>query len=341
MKKLLLSMLASMALLTGYWSDAFALGECGLACCIAGAATSGVTLAQRVGFSVQYEYTQMKTLKEGAHEVSPDEVINRNWMMGGKFSVPLEMTMQKVSVIAAVPVTERFQVLGIVPYVFNNMTMRTKNKMGMVMDMKMASVEGIGDVTLMGLYTAYTDAPIRPTQRLTLGLGLKTPTGSNDEKTGSGTFVHAMMQAGTGSWDPLFLVNYMHAFYPLVLQANLFYHLSTRGDEGYAFGDQFNYDLIARYQVASYVNVGLEINGVHAGKDSDADGKFSRPTTSLIDNPNNTGLDSIFISPTVQLKIPGTGGSMEFKYQQPIFQSANGIQQVVDWRVITSVTWNF
>src|SRR3989337_710049 len=255
------------SLASGYNSTVFAFGECGLSCCIGGAATSGVTLAEHIGLSLQYEYSQMETIKDGSSDVSPDEVINNKWMMGGSYSVP--------------------------------------------------------------------------TKRLTLGAGLKTPTGKNDERTSTGSIVHAMMQPGTGSWDPLFLVNYMRAYYPLILQANMFYHLTTEGDEGYEVGDQLSLDLIARYQAANYVNIGLELNGIHSAEDEDHDGKFSKPATSMVDNTDNTGLDSIFITPGVQFKIPGTGGSADLKYQVPVYQKVNGIQQVTDWKVLTSITWNF
>lgn len=351
MKRLWVLILVSILTL-GFTRTAFALGECGFSCCIAGATTSGVTLATRFGLSLQYEHSYMETLREGRDSISPDTVLDRKaaeWPMmpmeTRSFSVPTEMRMEKYTLLAAYPATERLQFLAIVPYVRNEMDMRrlTRDTMGMdmKMDMTMDTVEGLGDITLMGLYTVYTDAPIRPTQRLTMGLGIKTPTGDNEERTASGTLVHAMMQPGTGSWDPLFLVNYMRAFYPLVLQANLFYHLTTESDEGYEFGDQLSLDLIARYQVFNYVNLGLEINGLYAKKDKDHENKYSRPETSMIDNTANTGIKSILISPAIQIKIPGTGGSGEIKFQKPIYQDANGIQQVVDWRVLATIVWNF
>src|SRR3989304_2969845 len=312
------------SLASGYKSTVFAVGECGLSCCIGGAATSGVTLAEHIGLSLQYEYSQMETIKDGNSNISPDEVINNNWMMGGSYSVPTKMTMQKMSLVAAYPATEKFQVLGILPYIKNDMVMRMKNSMGMTMNHTMDTVDGIGDITLIGLYTAYTDAPVRPTKRLTLGAGLKTPTGKNNERTSTGS-----------------LVNYMRAYYPLILQANMFYHLTTEGDEGYEVGDQLSLDLIARYQAANYVNIGLELNGIHSAEDEDHDGNFSKPATSMVDNTDNTGLDSIFLTPGVQIKIPGTGGSADLKYQVPVYQKVNGIQQVTDWKVLTSVTWNF
>ncbi|MBI2413423.1 MAG: transporter [Deltaproteobacteria bacterium] len=329
----------ALALLSG--KNAYALGECGLSCCLAGATASGVTLAENFGVSLVYENSYMKTIKNGTDEVSPDEAIARNQQPMKSYKVPTEMTMQKVSLVGFVPVTERFQLLGSLPYVINDMDMMSRSAMGMTMDMSMETISGLGDATVIGLYTLYTDAPVRLTERLTAGLGVKLPTGSTSERSPSGSLIHAMMQPGTGSWDPLVMLNYMRAYYPLVLQANLLYQLTTEGYNGYEFGDRFTYDLSARYQASKYLNVGVELNGVHSEKDTDHEGKYSDPETSMIDNPEYTGLDSIFISPLVQAKVPNTGGSAELKYQIPIYQDVSGYQQVVDWRVLASVSWAF
>lgn len=341
MKKLAVLILAFIIGISVYASNVFALGECGLSCCIAGASTSGVTLASNFGMSLQYEYSDMGTIREGTKLVSTDAVINKKWVSNSSYIVPTRMTMQKLSLIAGYPATERLQLLTIIPYVINDMDMKMKVGTGALMEHKMDTIQGASDITFIGFYTAYTDAPIRPEQRLTIGFGLKAPTGKNDVITSSGSYVHAMMQPGTGSWDPLFLVNYLRAFYPLVLQTSLFYHLTTKGDEDYEYGDQISLDLISRYQAANYVNLGLDLNGIYAGKDSDSEGKYSNPTTSMLDNTENTGLVSVFLSPAVQVKIPNTGGSAELKYQIPVYQNVNGYQQVIDSRILASITWNF
>lgn len=325
--------------LSAITSQALALGECGLSCCIGGTSTSGVTLAKNLGVSVQYEYMDMKTIRHGTDEVSPDDVINQFWVSGSSYAVPTKMTMEKLSFILAKPINERWQILGVVPYIRNNMDMRRKMPTGMVMDMKMEEVSGLGDITILGLYTAYTDAPIRARERLTIGFGVKTPTGENDVRSSSGMLIHAMMQPGTGSWDPILTVNYMRAWYPLITQVNLLYHYTTESDMGYEFGNQLNLDLIARYQVSSYTNLGLALNAIHANQDVDHDGLYSRPATSMADNTDNTGLTSVFLSPSIQYKIPNTGGNVELKYQRPVYQNVNGYQQVVDSRWLATMSW--
>lgn len=320
--------------------NVWALGECGLSCCIAGTNTSGVTLAPNLGLSLQYEYMDMETIREGRNKIAHNDVINRHWKPGEKYSIPTKMLMQKLSLAASVPINERLQVLAMVPYIKNDMDMRVKNDKGMMMEHTMDTIQGLGDISLFGFYTAYTDAPIRPKERLTVGFGLKTPTGKNDEKS-NGKYIHAMMQLGSGSWDGIFTINYMRAFYPLVLQASMFYQLTTEGDEGYEFGDQLSYDLVSRYQTGNFFNVGLDLHGIYAQKDKDHDGNFSKIGVSMVDNPDNTGLHSIFLTPVLQYKIPNTAGSMELKYQKPIYQNVNGYQQVIDNRWLFSITWNF
>jgi hypothetical protein len=338
----LLSRSAQAVLLFGASTGtALALGECGLACCLAGAATSGVTLAQNFGLSLQYEHSNMETILHGDDEVSPNEVIDAHWSAGSSYRVPTDMVMKKLSLIGALPLSARWQLLGIVPYVENDMDMRMKNPMGMTMDMSMDTVDGLGDITAMAFYTALTDAPVRPTERLTLGFGIKMPTGENDVRSANGALVHAMMQPGSGSWDPVFTVNYMRAWYPLVVQLNGYYHLTTEGDEGYEFGDQLGADIITRYQVAPYVNLGLDLNAIMTEQDDDHDGKYSQPATSMIDNVDYTGLTSVLVAASIQFKFPDTGGSAELKYQVPVYQDVEGYQQVLDNRILASVSWAF
>jgi hypothetical protein len=322
-------------------NQALALGECGLSCCLAGANTSGVALAENFGLAVQYEYSDMTTIRDGSNEISPDAVIAQHWMPGMMYSVPTKMTMEKLSIIGAKPLNERWTMIGIVPMIRNNMDMRMRNGVGMTMDMTMDEISGLGDISIMAFYTAYTDAPIKPNKRLTLGMGIKTPTGKNDERNDSGSLIHAMMQPGSGSWDALFTFNYMRAFYPLVTQVNAFYHLTTKSDEGYEFGNQIGVDLIARYQTAPYINLGIELNAIKTQKDTDHDGNYSRPTMSMLDNTDYTGLTSVLISPGIQFKIPNSPGSLELKYQRPIYQNVNGYQQVLDSRWLVTGAWSW
>ena len=66
----------------------------------------------------------------------------------------------------------------------------------------------------MGLYRLYEDRDIRPMNVVTIGFGIKTPTGSSTERRADGTLIHAHMQPGTGSWDPLLSLIYTKVIIP-------------------------------------------------------------------------------------------------------------------------------
>lgn len=322
---------------------AFAGGECPMHSTM----TSASTIEGKFGLQFQYEYGFMKTLRKGSRSISPDKVLDEKMLDPAtqRFSAPTEMIMKKYTISMNYSPSEKLQLMLAAPYVINEMDMRMamKNMMGMVMksDMTMDTVEGLGDVTIVGIYTLYSDNHVKRSKNISAGLGIKMPTGKNDVKTSTGKLVHAMMQPGTGSWDPIFFINSTLDVEQLSLQLNGIYHWTTKGDEGYEFGDMISADLTVRYQVLSSINLGLGLNFLHAGRDKDHDNKYSKPDTSLIDNTDNTGITAFYFSPEVQIKFLNTGGSMLLRFQKPIYQNVNGIQEVVDWRAMASLIWVF
>jgi len=320
----------------------FPAGECPLHSTI----TTASIHEGRLGLQLQYEYGYMKTLREGTSSVSPDKVIDDKMseQMVMRYVVPTKMTMQKYSLVANYSPQERLQLMLTIPYVINDMDMRMAMRMGMMVektDMEMDTVDGLGDITLIGLYDIYRDERVKPAKTVSIGLGIKMPTGENDVRKANGELVHASMQPGTGSWDPIFLINAVGIAKPVSLQLNGIYHLTTKGDEGYEFGDMISIDLIGRYEVIEAIDLGLGLNLVHSGRDKDHDAKYSKPETSLIDNTENTGITALYLSPEVGVKFPRTGGSLLLRFQKPLYQDVNGIQQVVDWRAMASLIWVF
>lgn len=333
-------------------------------CCMMGNLAAASSADGRWSLQFQYDYSYMKTLREGRDEVSPDEVLDAQIMSGQKkYSVPTEMIMQKYVLAAQARPLAKLQLLATVPYVVNDMEMRMAmgttmgtgmgTGMGMAMggdagmgastksDMTMDTVQGLGDAIVGGMYTVYHGTAAGTSRNVALGLGLKMPTGENDVKKGDGIhFVHAMMQPGTGSWDPIFMVQTGYAAGKLGLNLNGTYHLTTTGDEGYEFGDMLGVDLIARYQILSALRFGLGLNYLSTAKDRDHDGKYTS-LTSMIDNPENTGGTSVSLAPEILVRLPGTGGSLALTVQKPVMQRVNGTQQVMDWRVLASLGWAF
>ncbi|MCL5021845.1 MAG: hypothetical protein M1497_00470, partial [Nitrospirae bacterium] len=283
--------------------------------------------AQRLSLQFTYSFTLMDKLREGTTERSVEDVMN-----AGKYtSIPTRMEMIKYTLTAAYGFTPKFSVFATIPYVRNTMDMEMFMSMGMGMPKEwmehaMEPVEDIGDVTVMGLYRLYTDRDIRPTDVLTFGVGVKTPTGSSTKRTSTGKFVHAHMQPGTGSWDPLVSLVYTKMVNPFLFQADASYQITTRNSNGYEFGDSFSANLSGKYAVTSFFNVTGGFTYLHLNRASDKDGNYTN-LKSLMDDPANTGGDSVWFSPGIQL-FPLKKGLIDVKVQFPIWERVNGIQLV-------------
>ncbi|TLS66556.1 hypothetical protein FEF65_10375 [Mariprofundus erugo] len=325
--------------------------ECGLSCCIA-AGVEGVGSATGLTVTTQFDLMNMKTIRQGTGKISPTQAINNNLATRpamSSYSVPTKMVMQKFGVSVAYRMDENNAFVLTVPYVINDMEMMMgmKTMAGMTYrPMTMATIQGLGDMSLVYMRDVYKDADIRTRQRFSLGIGVKAPTGKHTFRNSSGDLVHMMMQAGTGSWDGLLIANGTLGFgdhadggAQWLLSPSLTYQTNTRNNLGYKVGDRLNYDLSARYRITSAFNVKVDMNGVWAAKDS-SDGTidgasptrkvaYQSPTSSMIDNVANTGINSLFISPgfqwvlTPEIIISG-------EYRQPVYQKTGGIQQVTD-----------
>jgi len=324
--------------------------ECGLSCCIA-AGVEGVGSATGWSITTQLDLMDMKTIKQGTTSITPVEVINNNLAarpVGSRYIVPAKMTMQKIAVNAAYRMDEDNAFVLTMPYIINDMEMM----MGMktpggttYSPMKMDTISGLGDISLIYLRDLYKDTDFRTRQRFSIGVGIKAPTGKHKARNpNTGDLVHMMMQAGTGSWDGLLIANGTLAFgehedggAQWLLSPSLTYQMNSRNDLGYKVGDRLNYDLSARYRIASTFNIKLDMNGVWAGSDSsngtiDApSGKiaYQNPMMSIIDNTANTGINSIFLSPGFQW-VASPSIILSGEYRIPVYQNTRGTQQVTD-----------
>lgn len=339
-KNRILAGLAGLALLaaTGGNIPKVHASECGLSCCIA-AGVEGVGSATGFSLTMQYDIMNMETILQGTNELTPDQA--RTITVPNQ-AVPTKMVMQKISTNIAYRMDEDNAFLLTVPYIINDMDML--NPAGMPMTMN--TISGLGDASLVYLRDIYKDAPMRTRKRFSVGVGVKAPTGDNESRNNGGELVHMMMQAGTGSWDFVLLANGTLGFgshedggAQWLLSPSLMYQINTRNDLGYKVGDRLNYDLSGRYRLTSMFNVKLDLNGVWAGKDS-TDGTidpvspggrvaYQNPMMSLIDNVQNTGLNSLFISPGLQWVVTPSF-IVSGEYRIPVYQDVTGIQQVTD-----------
>jgi hypothetical protein len=132
---------------------------------------------------------------------------------------------------ARIPVLKKLQVSSLIPYHFHNRETETGNE----------SIAGIGDITVLGMYTIFQtqkDSAVY-VHNLQLGGGIKIPTGKYDAANNGS--VNPSYQLGTGSWDYLFASEYIIRRKQFGLNTMLNYILKTENEKDYRFGNQFNY----------------------------------------------------------------------------------------------------
>jgi len=354
-KSIVLAALSTIMFLTMI-PKAFAAGLCcqlssGVQESLAGVAAPGT---EELSLQFNYSFTKMDRIKEGGTNRSLDYVkLLFEKDLSPYSSIPVSMDMIKYTMTAGYGFSPRLKAFVSLPYLRNTMDMT----MGMKMmnttmtsttmwtewtDMTMEPVAGIGDATVMALYRLYTDREIRPGNAVTLGLGVKTATGSSTETTANGKLLHAHMQPGTGSWDPLLSIMYSKILEQFLLQADATYQLTTRNRQGYEFGDSLAMNLTSRYAIVREFSITAGLTGLHVGRASDRNGAYYNPATnrSLIDDPRNTGGNSIWFSPGFQV-FPIRNMVFDAKVQVPVWENVNGIQLVSRYRALLGLSYNF
>ncbi|MNK01450.1 hypothetical protein D3C87_192500 [compost metagenome] len=144
----------------------------------------------------------------------------------------IDENFNTIQVWARIPVFKNFQISALVPYHFHNRELSTGKQ----------TIEGLGDITVLGLYTVYQtqkDSTVF-SHILQAGAGVKASTGRYDSAASSGS-VNPSFQVGTGSWDYLIAAEYVITKKDLGFNAMLNYAFKTENDQHYQFGNQLNY----------------------------------------------------------------------------------------------------
>lgn len=99
------------------------------------------------------------------------------------------------------------------------------------------SAEGIGDT----LFGALVSLSRKPKLSAHAGLMVSAPTGSDTRKSASGSYVHYMMQGGSGTWDlnPSLTIHGTEHGFGWGAQVNYLFRAQDRNDAGFRFGDRF------------------------------------------------------------------------------------------------------
>ncbi|MCM2306705.1 MAG: transporter [Sulfuritalea sp.] len=240
-----------------------------------------------------------------------------------------DMRVSGVMSVLGYGVTSDFALFGMLP-LFNK---RIDISMGRQDITRRKS--GVGDLTLLGRYTAYQyDAPGR-TLRIAPFLGVKAPTGEDNARDGMGR-LPPPVQPGSGSWDVLggAVLTYQTLDFEIDSQVS---YKANREANGFQAGNVASLDTSLQYRlwprslgagVPAFLYGVLEANLVHS----------ARNRSGGADDPNSGGT-TLFITPGLQYVTQKW--IVEAGVQIPVSQDLNGTALKNDYVFTTGFRVNF
>jgi len=223
-----------------------------------------------------------------------------------------DMRVSGVISVFGYGVTSEFALFGVLPWFDKrlDLTMGGQNVI--------RHKSGIGDLTLLGRYTAYQyDAPGRTLRIAPIG-GVKVPSGENNVRDKFGR-LPPPVQVGSGSWDVLGGAVITYQTLDFEIDSQLSYKVNGEAD-GFKMGDIFKLDGSLQYRllpsrlgsgVPAFLYGVLEANLIHSAKDDNAG------TTD-----SNSGGVTLLLSPGVQYVTKRW--IVEGGLQAPVIQHLNG-----------------
>ncbi len=242
--------------------------------------------------------------------------------------------------------TEHITVGFRMPYVRQHNIREGENNNGDVKLKREGTSEGIGDLTLYGLYRFFEnkDKDIHVAGIL----GLSVPTGRTTERTDLGGKFEMDHQPGSGSWNPMGGLAFTKNWGGLSLNSNVLYIYSTRGSQRTTLGDTFEYNLALSYRLNKnkpqpddghshshesrwYVDWDLvsELNGVWEQK-LRIKGRSDK----------DSGGTLLYFSPGVRVLV-NNRVSITASFLYPIQDDTNGLGHKTDYRAIMGVGVGF
>jgi hypothetical protein len=216
---------------------------------------------------------------------------------------------------------------------------------------------GLGDVSLIARWTAFRRAGMESSFVVSLLGGVKFPTGDTDriedevEQTRiydslvppgtphdplghsiSGVHAHDL-SPGSGSFDGIFGVTIMSRWDRYFLNGQVQYYLRTEGESGYRYGNE----LMVSGGPGAYLLLGNSYTlnlQANAGYDTMARDELAGRVS------NRTGATAWYLGPQLGFTL-GDHFSTVAGVDIPLHITANGLQNVPDYRVHASLVWRF
>ncbi len=285
-------------------------------------------------FSVTFQLSAAPVTFNTALPVSKSEGIVRvqaKYLRATNDPSPMnrELTVKALPVVGAWGITSRWTLFGIAPLLDKTM------KLDMPSGRSKRSVNGLGDVTALMRYTAYSrDQPGR-TFRIAPFAGIEMPTGKDDERDALGRLPDPL-QLGSGAWNPL--VGIVTTAQSLKQEWGLSIRYKFNNEaNNVERGDEARLDLSYHRRVwmggpaggvPHFFYAGIESNWIWQGKNR-RNGQ----------QDSDSGGTMLYLAPTLQYITQRTVA--EVALQLPVVQNLNGNALEQDFIFTLSLRFNY
>lgn len=276
-------------------------------------------------FSYAYKSMEMDSNRDGNKEISTSQVL-ADFMVS-----PTNMSMQMHMFGLMYGVSEKFMVMGMLPYSY--IAMQHENRMGIKFKTK---AEGIGDVKLSGSY-AFLE---RGSQRVLLNFGVSFPTGStnrrDDTPAGNNQKLPYPMQLGSGTYDfsPGLTYTDKMGHWFLGSQAKATIRMG-KNDDNYRLGNEFAISTWGVRSINELLNGSLRIDAKSWGniKGVDAELNPMMVPTSRTDLRSGKRIDLVFGIDFTATPSKSYGNRLGIEVGLPIYQNLSGPQLAADYQL--------
>ena len=285
----------------------------------------------------RFMFMSMDGNRDGTKRISDSDVLKR-------FAVaPTDMTMHMHMPMVMYAPSEDLTLMAMFPYIRMSMTHITRENVRFT-----GTSEGIGDLQVNALYTFYRYK--RWVHRFVFNAGFSFPTGSIDEQAfgadrakGKARLEYPM-QMGSGTFDLLPGIVYFGQTDTWGWKAEVIPTIRLgKNSHGYRLGNRYHLSAGGARKLTDWLSLSAQIDGqiwehIH-GADPALD-----PEEEPTKDPNIQGGKRIDLLPGVNFYVPkGRLKGHRFAIQGgvPIYQSLNGPQLAVDWKLTVGWQWTF
>jgi len=253
-----------------------------------------VAMPHTLEIGLHYQFLCSGDMYEGSNTVNDPENTEAVW--------------KRVSLTMAYGISMGISVSAIIPYSWKN---KTKSIATTGVSIENSSA-GIGDATFLVRFSPLARSFVK-FRELSLGLGVKLPTGSTDLRN-FGFLLPEELQPGTGSWDYIGTISYYQGLdlMDIIISGS---YLMTTSHDNFKFGNQFSYLLLSNIHPEDIVEFSLALSGVIQGKDRRED---------LRDD--FTGKRNIWLTPGLTIHAISEVLRLQVFAGYPVYQHFNGRQ---------------